>query len=651
MKISMKTLGLAVVALTLVGGCTKKNTSNSKPAQAKAKTDADKPVAQPIKSQTPPEADPPQPAADPGKAADPQAQADKTVTDPKKVADSTVDSSSPAIIINGPIASPSADTPGAVIISESKDLIPAKTVTEPPKVAVPIVANPAPVVPVPKTVPIPPVPPLETVAPVTATPVVPLKPVVKVETPAPKIELPAVEKKEVPKVTATVPTTQPKVTPEEKDKAAIDKFNKCFEDKVNKGLAAAKKIQDDLVPNVLYVTKYAASGSCEVAAIESKVEGLNSILTNKVIELATVAYPNGTKSIKFFAETEAKVMDRAERKKTYESFVSEVKDTKSAGAAVVPAQATPQTVKKEAAKVETKDKKTTADTAGVIKDLAGYQACLKTNGDSLVDLFASKNSVIDSPMSLAAIKHALNGLCKFSGSGDQSELINKVIAESSLAKFPASKDVVDFFTTVEKQNVKDTEKIKIYSAYTTNVEVSSTKVRFQGPVDPSQISGNIITYSIENYTGDKLVTIRASGKETSDKKVLLNQKPTPGLRFVLNFSLKSNNTGTLSIIEGQNSVDLDFVFSKNSLEQFKTGQPATISITPESWTKFLFEGIQKVAMDTFKGKTGKDFIYAKDPKETTVVRTCDLTDKLIECVDPDFKTKATINPAAFLKTK
>ncbi len=615
MKISMKILGFAVVALTFVGGCTKKNTSNSKPAQAKAKTDAETPVTQPIKAQTPPEAEPPQPAADPGKAADPQTQTDKTVSDPKKVADSISDSASPTLIVNGPIASPSADTPGAINTPESKDLIPGKTVTEPPKPVVPVVTSPAPAI------------------------------------PAPKAEPPAIEKKEAPKVIATVLTTQAKVTPEEKDKAAIDKFNKCFEAGINRGLAAAKKIQDDLVPNVLYVTKYAASGSCEVTAIESKVEGLNLILTNKVIELATVVFPSGTKSIKFFAETEAKVMDRAERKKTYESYVPEVKETKSAGATAVPAQATSQTVKKEAAKIETKEKKTPSDSVGGFKDLAGYQACLKTNGESLVDLFASKNSVVESPMSLAAIKHALSGLCKFSGSGDQSELVNKVIAESALAKFPASKDVVDFFTTVEKQNVKDTEKIKIYSAYTTNVEINLTKVRFQGPVEPSQTSGNIVTYSIENYTGDRLLMVRTSGKETSDKKVLLNQKPTPGLRYVLNFSLKSNNTGTLSVIEGQNSIDLDFVFSKGSLEQFKSGQPATISMTPESWTKFLYAGIQKIAMDTFKGKTDKDFIYAKDPKETTDVRRCDLTDKLIECVDPDVKTKATINPAAFLKTK
>ncbi len=419
-----------------------------------------------------------------------------------------------------------------------------------------------------------------------------------------------------------------------------EKYEKCIEDGAKEQIEKMKSEKKLVItPKELAGIKHAQSEFC--GRSNGSNEKLDARVVDKIVAAAKTSFDNCADAFKFFAETENKKINKDAKNKLYDSFVPTNKT--STVAASVTASKTGATALEPAKK---------GNKVEVSKTASEFEICLRKEAPILVSLLAdaSTKRTLENPTQLYVISQMLPGLCN-KDVGYEANLVNKVIIELVTAKFPNGKEIIAFYVQGEKQKLSPADKMKLYSIFSTGVEINSSKVRFEGPIEKELSTGNIVTYTIASYTGDLNIKVKSAKKDATDKKISLNQIPRSSLRYVLDFTVKANQTQSLAILDGQNTFPLEFVFTKGSLAQFKAGEDVTVELTQDSWFKVLKAQLQQVIENDIKESAHADFVYSKDPKESREVRQCVLSTKDIKCMDPDFKTRAMVNPASGLNPK
>lgn len=222
--------------------------------------------------------------------------------------------------------------------------------------------------------------------------------------------------------------------------------------------------------------------------------------------------------------------------------------------------------------------------------------------------------------------------------------LNEKIAEAFTKAFPNSEYVAEVFLAIEASNLSAADKKKLYTSVSgrSGVEIESKGVQFFGPLDKAKTSATVISYTINRFTGSVKNTVIKDGK-TDAVTINLKNAPQPNERYIFDFSAAENGYFPLHIGDGETKITVFFKFMKGNLEDLKAGKTVTIILSLDSWGQVIEEEMRKLLASKAKELLEKGFDLAKDPKNSILVRTCNLNANSIACTDPDYKSSATVS--------
>ncbi|OYZ23086.1 MAG: hypothetical protein B7Y39_06245 [Bdellovibrio sp. 28-41-41] len=465
----------------------------------------------------------------------------------------------------------------------------------------------------------------------TPTPTAPVPPT---STAAPKATTPV--RADAAKTQASAPEVA------KKDSELVTNFKGCYSELINKSISGMKNAKTKAItPKELIEAKVAASALCSRSTI--KDSQLDAFTTQVVVDLATKNFPESAAGIKFFAETEAKNGDLKSRRQAYSAY-GKPKDVandtaKTAAKPAVQADSAPPIAKDKTASAAV-----VQNTAPVeLKDLPSFEKCINETSDTLIKISKEKTAEINSPYQLALLRNILLTQCKMIQTAESKAALHKIINGKVKANYPKSGVVLEFYNTVMASSYQDELKEILVRYYGLASEFKFLNTTLAGALLETQTAGNVVTYSLKQIAGEIQSTVGEEGKEPYTSRMPLSEEPIENVNFAFDLNPKENNVGTLTIIEGKESFQLEFTFVKGDAAQLKAKQPVTIAFSNESWSRVLESklrhtvGIPKHLVPKFP------FKYSIENQNGQNSRLCELTATDMKCTDPNSVIKFKLN--------
>lgn len=280
-----------------------------------------------------------------------------------------------------------------------------------------------------------------------------------------------------------------------------------------------------------------------------------------------------------------------------------------------------------------------------------WQKCMNEKTEALIAKFKTSNQTSITVQFLITTKNTVISDCRnpiASGSPLHAMLI-QTLTEKANSAFPDSLASIQFFKDVELDSSGAEEKARIYAASRTKVEIQSKSVRYFGDIDQNNTKDNIVTYSINRATGDLTAHIQPFDAPAKSQKVNLDNLSRASLKYRFDFTLKENMLGTITVIEGENELPLEFKVINGDFATFKTNKNINILFTQDSWQKLLKIQLQNLALQEFKQQARHLALFTKVDATANLVRTCTINTTSIACTEPDHAAKLSVVPLDLIK--
>ncbi|MBL7544877.1 MAG: hypothetical protein JNL11_13755 [Bdellovibrionaceae bacterium] len=431
-------------------------------------------------------------------------------------------------------------------------------------------------------------------------------------------------------------------------KALATQIKECFDMRVNAFARQYKSSGNTVVtPKALYDIHTSANQICSRAILKDTDKKIDAQMTASLVAIMNKEFPQSAMAIKFYAETETKNLPSENKKKLYADYQTPTAVSPGAKPDKI-VQSSGSVTTTPAAKASPASPAAKADAQQLkpqeVKDIPAYEKCLNGLLPKVIKQAKAEVKEIYSPIYIAQFATILQKYCIIKESPESIAVLHKTLSKDFVAAYPNSKNIMNYYLAVEKEKDLDQDKrLNMYLFYNVGVAIQATNVSILGKIDAAQSTANLVTYTLTKITGQMKARVQPVAAEPSIKNMTLEQMPIPNARFVFDFTLKANRTGTLSVIEGQNTFPLDFTVMDGTTDKIRAGQKVKIALTPESWAKVIETQLRlNITMD-LKIDPSIPLKFSHTQKEAHHTRICELSNQNLNCADPDISAQMLVD--------